>query len=255
MKNDTIIWEGVYQSFDDCPKGDKGFSNKKWIKKSIARAKKLLQATERNDVIPSPEIIGYRESLLPFLIALLSANGKRIRVLDFGGGLGFTYLPTISCCERKSSVEYHICETETLYSHGKEIFQKYKNVCYHNKLSDISKNIDVVYLSSSLQYIEDWKDLLAWLSEHNPTYFLFDGLVAGNIPTFATVQKYYDESIPYRFLNLIEVIDQMKSLSYGLLFKSARVEKIFGKEQPIPMQNFPRKYRLRNTCNLLFSKN
>jgi len=109
-------------------------------------------------------------------------------------------------------------------------------------------------LCSSLQYVEDWKGLIGDLARYGAEYLLLVDLPAGDIPTYATVQNYYESKIPYWFFNVKDVIDSVTGAGFKLLFKSTYIGERLGKEQPLPQKNFPEEYRAGDSCNLLFGK-
>lgn len=109
-------------------------------------------------------------------------------------------------------------------------------------------------MGSSLHYIEDWQNMLHRLCRYQPEYFLIMDLPAGDIPTFATAQNYYDSKIPVWFFNVNEVIEVVKINGFKLVFKSAYIAAILGDESPFRLDNFDKKYRIDNACNLLFIK-
>ena len=244
MNKKFFIWEGVYSSFSEIPKIGKGYSSKVWLEKSFDRIKKT-------------KMVNYRESLLPFLVAIVWSikRTKKIRVLDYGGNLGRGYVLTSQALVNNSKyLDYHIIELKKLCQLGRKIYQKKENVFFHEILPAKFGRIDVVYFCSSLQYIENWKGLLEKLAGLKPKYFLFDDLPAGDIPTFATVQNYYGSKIPYWFFNIGEIIELLELLGYKLIFKSSFVATILGREQDLPQHNFLLKYRLGKSCSLLFTK-
>lgn len=250
---DFNIWEGIYSNFEECPKSGEGFQGKTWTSRSRARINKLLNGAKEKKTIPS--VVVYCASLLPFLVALVSERSKKggVGILDFGGGLGFTYIPVIYGC-LKQSIDYHIVESKNICQVGRCIFKDDRRIHFHPSLPKKRQRIDIVHLGSSLQYIDDWKALIKNLAGYNPQYFLFTDLIAGNIPTYVTIQNYYDSKIPSRFFNVKEVVNQMSSVGFWLLFNSIYRTTFLGKEQELPQQNFPKKLRLRHTCSLLFSR-
>lgn len=83
---------------------------------------------------------------------------------------------------------------------------------------------------------------------------LFTDLTAGKIPTYVSVQNYYDSKIPVWFFNIDEILKEVEKLGFKVALCSPRLSPFFGKLQEIPQNNFPEKYRLKNSCNLLISK-
>ncbi len=246
------IWEGIYKSFKEAPVVGKGFNSDQWIRSSRKKALKLLANLKRKKTIP--EVVAYRTSLLPFLAALMNSKSGKIKILDFGGGLGITYIQVISSLVNNENIEYHIVENEKICKEAERIFRDDEKVHFHTSLPNNSNEVDIVHLSSSLHYIENWKELIIKLADYQPEYFVFVDLPAGDIPTYVTAQNYYESKIPVWFFNVNEVINVMSSVDFKLLFKSLFIATILGKEQEIPQDNFPKEYRLRNSCNLLFSR-
>ena len=83
------IWEGVYSSFNEIPKAGSGFTGTAWIKNSLKKISKLRYIAQEKKSIPSmPE---YHESLLPVVACMVHNDRGRVKILDFGGGIGFIY--------------------------------------------------------------------------------------------------------------------------------------------------------------------
>lgn len=246
------IWEGIYSNFAECPSSGEGFEGEMWASRSLERMEKLSRERKKGHAVPPKIADG------DYLISILSAivadrQGERgISLLDFGGGLGFSYLSVVDSISRELSIEYHIVESRKICTAGIHFFQENRGIHFHTSLPKI-RRIDIILMNSVLQYIDDWQGLLAELAGYDPGYFLFIDLPAGDIPTFATAQNYYDSRIPYRFYNINEVISALSSLHYRLIFKSSFSGTYLGEVQNLPLSNFPEPYRLKNSCNLLFA--
>lgn len=251
MKN---IWEGIYNSFKECPKAGKGFESETWISQSLTRLKKLLDMTQENKTIP--KVVSYNTSLLPFLTSLVieMTEKKKVNILDLGGGLGFTYIPVIYACEEQQYIDYHIVESKSICEVGRDFFKDDERIHFHTSLPQEPKTMNIIHFGSSLQYIEDWRGYINALVKYNPLYFLFTDLIAGDIPTYVSLQNYYESKIPYRFYNIKEIIEHFSSIHFRLLFKSIYKNTYLGKEQELPQENFPDEFRLENSCSLLFCK-
>jgi putative methyltransferase (TIGR04325 family) len=250
------IWEGIYNSFKECPESGDGHESETWVSKSLERTHKLLDAAKEKKTIPT--VVAYQASLLPFLVALVTkrTENKKINILDFGGGLGVTYIPVINSCEYQEYIDYHIVETKNICEVGRHIFKDDARIHFYSSLPQKIKKMDIVHIGSSIQYIEDWRTLISELAGYNPQFFLFTDLTAGDIPTYVSVQNYYESKIPCWFFNIHGIIDKMLSVKFRLLFKSSFTGIYLGKEQEVfqLQSNFPEKYRLKNTCSLLFSR-
>ncbi len=244
------IWEGIYKNFSECPKDGDGFSTSRWVEQQVERINKL-----KAEIAASPEsAVGYQTSLLPVVAAATAKSLKKdkLRILDFGGGLGNTYLLMVCGCVRNIEFEFFVVEAKEVCEKGREFFKNDKNIHFYDRLPKDIENFDIVHLCSSIQYIEDWKGLIKELAKYKPECILLADVPAGNIPTYATVQNYYESKIPYWFFNINDIINAMSEAGFSLTFKSICVDERLGKRQPLPQDNFPPEYRVGDSCNLLF---
>lgn len=247
------IWEGVYPSFRETPSSGPGFNEDKWIRGSLEKIRAVRRESARKMTV-SP-VTQYRESLLPFLAAVVFHESGGVRILDFGGGIGFSYYQVLHGLPNAENLEFHVVEIEALCKAGKQYFRNEPRIFFHSFLpQEAETTFDIVHMGSSLHYCEEWEDTLSRLCRYRPRYFLLTDLPAGDIPTFATVQNYYTSKIPVWFFNIDEVIDIMKRRDYHLAFKSAYVATVLGQEREIPQDNFEARYRLGHTCSVLFAK-
>jgi putative methyltransferase (TIGR04325 family) len=252
MKDAVTIWSGVYSSFDEVPACGPGFNGDTWVENSVMRAKTLRETAEKGRTIPS--VTEYRESLLPVIAGMVYSDLGRARILDYGGGMGMTYYQVAECLPEKKDFEYHIVETGPVCTAGMRFFRSEPSVHFHTDLPEHPETMDIVHMGSSLHYIKDWAGILSRLCNYRPEYFLFTDLPAGDIPTYASGQRYYESRIPVWFFNIEEIVTEMAGLGFSLRFRSSYISRIQGKEQPFPQENFQDKYRLGNSCILLFRR-
>jgi putative methyltransferase (TIGR04325 family) len=106
------IWQGVYKSFKDARSSGPGFSGKEWIESSLKKISALRQDTEKKGTVQS--VTQYRESLLPFLAALVLNGSGAVRILDFGGGIGFSYYQVLHGLPHAENFEFHVVEVDAL---------------------------------------------------------------------------------------------------------------------------------------------
>ena len=250
---DRPIWEGIYQDIREVKAVGNGFNSDTWVNQSNGKVQKYLaNVNESNQISPIP----LRPTSLPLVAAMvrIKQEGNQ-RIIDFGGGLGFSYLSFIQSCRQATNCEYHIIESKEICKAGKELFSAHPNLFFYPDIQDLAfEKADIIYMNSVLQYIADWKSLLAYLLGLKPKVFLMDDVPAGDIPTFATTQNYYESKLPYWFFNVSEIITFFESYDYTLEYKSRFLGTILGKIQEIPMNNFPSQYQLDHTCTLLFNR-
>lgn len=236
------IWNRVYKNFQEVPAMGEAFRSKIWIENSLEK----LRVARKNPLSRNDSA-----TLLSLLTAIVFHRKGRATILDFGGGIGITYYEVARSLPAVQSLKYYIIENEKVCGAGKKAFAKDHRVSFLTKLPTNLSKTDVVHLGSSLQYIENWKDLLNLLAKLASPYLLLTDLPAGNIPSFATVQNYYGYKIPYWFFSLKEIVNFLKTLGFKLVFKSIFLDSNTNANKFLN-SNFPKRYRLDNTCNLLF---
>ena len=247
------LWEGVYSSFQEVPVIGPGFKGENWLHNSLSKTAGYRDLAQNESTVPM--VTGYRESLLPVIAGLVYGRARRTRILDFGGGIGFSYFQVIKALPRIDGLEYHIVELEQVCREGESFFKEENNIVFHKNLPEYASGyFDIVHMGSSLQYVDHWQDLLADLCAYSPGYFLLSNIPAGDIPTYATAQNYHGSKIACWFFNVNEIIDIFWENQFELVFKSSFFTKIYGIEQPYPQENFDQKFRIQYPCILVFQR-
>ncbi|MGK7344879.1 MAG: methyltransferase, TIGR04325 family [Candidatus Nitrospinota bacterium M3_3B_026] len=246
------VWEGVYPSFRGVPATGAAFDGETWISRSLAEMEKIRRAAMDRKTTPS--VCGFRESVAPVVAATAGIGKNRVTVLDFGGGMGRLYYETRVALPGKLGLKFHVVEKEAVAKAGAEFFADEPDVKFHTVIPGDIGAVDIVHLGSSLHYIENWRGLLGELSSLGAPFFLIEDLPAGDIETFATLQRYYTSRIPVWFFNTAEVIGEMEKNGYRLVFKSSYIARIHGEERPMPQDNFEPERRIGHSCNLLFAR-
>lgn len=246
-----FIWEGIYNQYRDVPSQGAGFDSDEWIlntRQSTANA--LESLSRRPNGIPY-DIPSYH-SLFSLTVALLRQHRERLRVLDFGGGMGLAFVNLLRSLDEgtpKPPIDYLVVDNDRSCRDGALLFKELRFVQFSSTLPENLGDVDIVLLSGVLQFVEDYKSVLKRLAAFNAPYWLFTFVPTGDIPTFASGQKNVPGStIPVWFFNLGELLEIMRSLGYQLIFKAAL-------ERKFDMGNFPESHRLPQQCNLLFHRN
>ena len=247
---DLNIWEGVYENWDLAPGDDDAFKNDFWIDKISQHALKTLESYHSQDEQPLSTSV--RENVLPLISAMISLNKMEpLRILDFGGGMGTGYLLLKKSLCAQNLIEYHIVEGEAICQRGKEIFSSHPNLHFHQTIPKLTDPVHIIHLGSSLQYIENWCELIASFISLKPRYLILTDVLAGDIKNFVTIQKFHGKKIRTHFKNLKEFLSAVEQLGFHLIFKSNYYTTICGKIGPLPMQNFDKKYQLEHACQLI----
>ena len=253
MTQDFNVWEGIYDSWEEAPGDDDVFDDNVWLDKVNRRAKDTL-AEYRRPAILSP-VTRVRDYILPVAASMVCSSSKGdLKVLDFGGGMAASYFPLISSLPNSSNIEFHIIEGKEICIKSKGILGDFKKLYFHEKLPKISHSFDIVHAGSSIQYVHDWKSLLANFIDYCPQLLILEDLMAGDVETFITLQNYYGKKIRSWFLNINEIIQAVEQLNYKLIYKTQFTHDILGKVGPLPMENFSPPYRLDYGSHLMFER-
>jgi putative methyltransferase (TIGR04325 family) len=255
MKTKFNIWEGVYNSFEKADENaiGKGFEGDIYTERSFNAAKECFEALKSEK--PIAGFHKQRSSVLPPVVSMMFSkqSSSSLSILDFGGGLGIGYMTLIESIPfKKEFIDYTIVEVQEICELSKKLYTS-GEVSYISKLPS-EGSFDLIHSASALQYIESWKEILKKFADFNPKYILLSDVFAGNIPTFVTLQNYYDSKIKHWFFNLDEYLEALRDLGYQLIMKSYVTSKRNGVEDLLPMDNFPDNYRIEQTLHLLFEK-
>jgi putative methyltransferase (TIGR04325 family) len=248
----VYIWEGVYPDFRSANTDSKGqgFSGEVYRRRSLEAASECLDLLKQTK--PIPLFHKQRSTHLPLVVAMMLGKGSEIKVLDFGGGLGIGYMTLMESTQAHlNNIKYTIVEVPEVCESGKKLHGG--SIRYISSLSTLS-DFDLIHAASSLQYIENWRELVEKFASLNPEFILLSDVFAGNINTYATLQNYYESKIPHWFLNLEELVGVFNMAGYDLLFKSHVSSRRLGIEDVLPMTNFPSHLQIHQSLHLLFKK-
>jgi putative methyltransferase (TIGR04325 family) len=245
------LWEGIYNEYRDVPAKGEAFESEAWILRTRQYTAGALEALHfQPDGVPS-NIPSYH-SLFSLAVALLRQRQERLRVLDFGGGMGLAFanlLRSLGEEQPNPPIDYLVIDSEKSCREGAELFSLMPGVQFSSTLPQDVGHVDIILLSGVLQFVEDYKSILKTLAALTAPYWLFTFVPTGDIPTFASGQKNVPGStIPVWFFNLGELLEIMRLLGYQLIFKAPL-------ERKFEMGNFPLTHRLPQQCNLLFKRN
>lgn len=241
-----FVWEGIYDNFAAVPTTGAGFSGDEWL--SSMQAALAHQATRPGATATFPLGVAGESATLALLGSVVCHERRRLTVLDFGGGAGGTFLPFVHGMAGCDAVDVHVVDMPAVCELGAKFWAGEGRIHFHAELPSKPSRVDIVHISSALQYVEDYPGLLRRLCEYEPRFFLFVRLSAGDIPTYATAQRNVRGStLPYWFLNVNELIALMAGAGYELRFKE-----LLAREYD--QSNFPPTHRLGRTCNLMFAR-
>lgn len=254
MRKKINVWEGIYDNFQHASSNatGPGFNGDIWLKRSIHTANECLDALKMNK--PIPFFYKQRSTLLAPIAAMMLENTEKLRILDFGGGLGIGYMIlTESIPWQSERISYTIIEIPQICEAGRRLFIGNNGITYLASLP-LEGEFSLLYSASALQYIEDWQAVIKSLSNYGAKYILLSDVFAGSISTFVTLQNYYGNRIRHWFFNFKELLDTFSLNGYQLIMKSFVNSRTLGVEGILPMDNFPQSHRLEQSSHLLLKR-
>ncbi len=252
MSNENFhIWEGIYERFPEETNGS-AWDSDRWVDSLVEDVLPEIENIDSQCSISSNTIVR-NYPLGPIIALLTKQKAEPVRVLDFGGGLASTFPSVAASLPNPELVRFEIVESKPICLRGRQVYEKFDNVIFHEHLPSDGEKFDVIHAGSSLHYVQDWQGILKRFTDFNPSLVMLSGLMAGDIKTFVTYQNYYESKCPVWFWNIGDIINALDDLGCKLIYKSLLASRYLGKEQPLPMNNFPAEYRLNRKCNLIFS--
>lgn len=246
------IFNGIYfaKKLSDISK--QIFNNRIW--------KKIVMKKIKNNKKQKYPIISSSPLNLIFSIEYFNKN---VKILDFGSGaldIYFEINNIINACSKfykkkfKKRIIIDFVELPEILKIYKKInFSKNFKINLNNSIP-IKKKFDIIHISNSLHYVNEPSAFIKKIISMNAKYIIINSTKIGEYKKFITIQKFYDYKIPLWVFNLNELVREFQP-KYKLVFVSKYLHKYLGKYTEIPMNNFPKKFRIDHTKTLIFKKN
>jgi putative methyltransferase (TIGR04325 family) len=215
-------WHGNYTSWALAKSTCTGYDSNnilEKVKESTLKVKNGEAAFERDSVAFDKMEYSY-----PFLSALMwvaAQKGGKLNVLDFGGALGSSYFQYNKFLDAIKGYKWCVVEQQNFVNEGQLTFKNETLNFYHSIDECVSENkIDVVILSSVLQYLKSPYELLETIYLKNIDFVLIDRTAFFEKPDRITIQKVnpsiYKASYPCWFFNKQKFLDFMQT-KYDIL--------------------------------------
>ncbi len=221
------VWSGDYSSWKEAQQITEGYDADEILEKclqSVLKVKKGLAVYERDSFIFDE--IEYSEDLLKCLETVYTQNNNSLTVLDFGGSLGSTYFQNKYRLSHLKHLDWNIVEQEQFVKAGNDFVAGEQLHFYYSIKECLSaKKVDVILLSSVLQYIEQYQQLLQEINVHQIPYIILDRTSIVNykrpiITVQVVPEEIYKASYPCWFFNKNEVVSQLSKYETVFEFKS-----------------------------------
>jgi putative methyltransferase (TIGR04325 family) len=153
-----------------------------------------------------------------YVLARAARGRERLSMLDWGGGLGH-YFALARAVLPDLRLDYHCRELPKLAEAGRELVP---GASFHSDDSCLERQYDLVLASSSLQYVEQWRDLLRRLAAATGSYLYVTRVpLALGVPSFVVLQRAhrygYDTEYLGWVLNRGELLGVTAAASLGLV--------------------------------------
>ena len=148
------VWEGVYNSFFEAGGDLDAFDSDIWIDKQKQRIYEGLEKYNQGTFTT-------KDYPLPLVIAMELSQKKTLKVLDFGGGMGLQYLEMISKVpESEERVNYYVVDGKTSFDNRPSELNQFSCLNFSLNLDELPCEFDIIHIGSTLQYIENWENML-----------------------------------------------------------------------------------------------
>lgn len=241
-------WDGIYPSFREIPKVGNGFSDAGLVIATTEETRHAILEARNYRTVPTQVV--EEDAFLPLLASVIAErNGGTLRILDFGGGAGISFVHLTSGLARRARLDYHVVELEWACEAGRRLFADDARIQFHTALPETLPDIDIVLMKGVLMSVEDYAGLLKRICGYRARFLFIVNLAAGGFPTFASAQRNLPGIVlPHWFFNLDEIVQLLSGEGYALIFKGALMEQY-------RQDNFPESHRLEQgrACALLFA--
>jgi len=251
-KETEPFWKGVYANISEIPvQGELYSDSESWITPKTNLINSIL-----NDRSPIGYGVEAGRTLLALVTALIWSRTRNLNreftIIDVGGDLGTTYALLKNSLPQQviSKFKYYVLELKSCVHAGKEFWKDHTEAT--DELVFVSEfpdqaNPTIVYFGSSIQYFEDYVEILEKSAAAHPEYLLFFNCPIGDVRTHATLQVNVSKfGTPQWKINLNEVCEHLGKHGYELIYKGNNA-------QNYPVFNFSPEYQLKESSNLLFA--
>jgi putative methyltransferase (TIGR04325 family) len=235
-----FIWEGIYAHLRDVPShlGTWDFAD---------RGKDCVEEVHAFHASMAAGILNVDQNdAMELLASTVAAERGEVRVLDFGGGVGMAFLKLTATLRVAARVRYSVVDLEGMCEAGRSLFKGDDRIDFHTSIPPLAGQLDIVYSSSALQYVDDYPGTLRKLAALHAKHVLLTFLPAGPFKTYAARQLNMEgQVIPHWFLNVGEVVDLVCSGGYTSVYDGR-----YGPDYD--QSNYPESHRLGRHRELLF---
>lgn len=224
-----LYYRGPYKTWDEAKKMSHGYNHKVIFNKT---KKAALMILKKNYGYERDSKIFYDNNYNKYLVSKINfVKKKTVNILDYGGSLGSIYFQNKKKINKE--IVWSIIDLKKIVQEGKKNFES-RNLKFFYNLKHYKKKMlpDILILSSSLQYLKNWHNILSQLVALKPKYiFILKTSFSEKKQNQIFIQKIpssiYKSSYPFWGLDL-GVILKILSNKYRLLKITKLKPEVFG---------------------------
>ena len=176
FRNNNNTFTGNYATWAEAEMHASGYDSDAifhHVREAALKVKNGEAVFERDSVCFYKE--DYRWPALACLLSIAAEKGGKLNVLDFGGSLGSFYIQHQKFFNRLKAIRWSVIEQAHIVECGRNEFQN-EELRFYSNIEECVANekVDVVFLSSVLQYLESPHEMLTMLTKTKAPYFLID---------------------------------------------------------------------------------
>lgn len=246
-RKEAITYEGIFDSFEAVIRS---YGNQPDYSTDLDRAlsKEKLHTlisdyNSRIDLFPN-----WSSCRFNFFSSFISGlEFKEIKVLDIGGGYGETYLYLKQATSKV--FEYRIFELDFTVDESENEFRDFSEISFLCSIKDLEFSPDIVYFGSSLQYFNDYKNILLTAVGFQPRFIIISDTPMGDIETFTCAQVNMPGIvIPRWVFSKSEIFNLLESTGYEVIHDSANYYPFHN------FNNYPSSYQKITHKNIIFRR-
>jgi putative methyltransferase (TIGR04325 family) len=245
------LWNGPFESWDLAQAAAKNkeeiFKKSKWMERIAQQLTDYRDEYKKFGVAASPP----RPSALPFICSTLSPKS----IIDLGGASGWCWDYLLNSMYEDEVKFYTVVEVDEVKEFVfKNCFFKDRRIIYKTLKDDLNQ-CDLIYSNSVLQYFESNRPLIDLVKMTCPKHIFLEDVVAHQLnDDYFGLQFFYGKRIPYRFIGLQNLIDDMVNIGYRLKVVTPYHSPIGSKVSQFPMDNFPENLRIKNALSIYLER-
>ena len=167
---ETLVYKTYSQALLQC--NNVGYEDKELCNIIAQKTKKYKEALQAK-----PYLIKPVQCYLTLVIqhVLLNENKKQVSVVDFGGACGAHYFETRRLLDENIKLDWEVVETNAIIESAKIYQLEQGELRFSNDINDTAS--DLIYLSSSIQYVPDPYSTIELIISKKIPYILFNRMM------------------------------------------------------------------------------